>query len=88
MAQSGDWHVVMACRDFAKAEKEARKLGMPKGSYTVMHLDLASLESVRQFVQNFKNRWVGARGGCLEGPPRPAPPLKACVCLWGDHHPQ
>lgn len=56
LAQSGDWHVIMACRDFAKAEKAAQKLGMPKGSYTVMHLDLASLESVRQFVQNFKNR--------------------------------
>lgn len=55
LAQSGDWHVILACRDFAKAEKMAQKLGMPKGSYTVMHLDLASLESVRQFVQNFKN---------------------------------
>jgi protochlorophyllide reductase len=55
LAQSGDWHVIMACRDFAKAERAAQKLGMPKGSYTVMHLDLASLESVRQFVQNFKN---------------------------------
>lgn len=48
----------MACRDFAKAERAAQKLGMPKGSYTVMHLDLASLESVRQFVQSFKNRCV------------------------------
>jgi len=55
LAQGGDWHVIMACRDFAKAEKMAQKLGMPKGSYTVMHLDLASLESVRQFVENFKN---------------------------------
>lgn len=62
LAQSGDWHVIMACRDFAKGEKAAQRLGMPKGSYTVMHLDLASLESVRQFVQNFKNRLV-AQGG-------------------------
>jgi protochlorophyllide reductase len=45
----------MAVRDFAKGEKAAQQLGMPKGSYTVMHLDLSSLESVRQFVQNFKN---------------------------------
>jgi protochlorophyllide reductase len=48
----------MAVRDFAKGEKAAQQLGMPKGSYTVMHLDLSSLESVRQFVQNFKNRWA------------------------------
>jgi hypothetical protein len=51
----------MAVRDFAKGEKAAQQLGMPKGSYTVMHLDLSSLESVRQFVQNFKNRWAGER---------------------------
>lgn len=54
LAQSGDWHVVMACRDFSKAELAARKAGMPKGSYTVMHCDLASMESVRQFVDNFR----------------------------------
>ena len=34
----------MACRDFLKAELAARKVGMARGSYTVMHLDLASLE--------------------------------------------
>lgn len=54
LAQTGDWHVVMACRDFSKAELAARRSGMPKGSYTVMHCDLASLESVRQFVDNFR----------------------------------
>ncbi|KAL6752795.1 Protochlorophyllide reductase, chloroplastic [Haematococcus lacustris] len=54
LACSGDWHVVMACRDFAKAEKQAQKLGIPKGSYTVMHLDLAALDSVRSFVEVFK----------------------------------
>ena len=55
LAASGDWHVIMACRDFSKAERAAKRMGFPEGSYTVMHLDLASLESVRQFVQNFKN---------------------------------
>ena len=54
LAQSGDWHVVMACRDFSKAESAARGSGMPKGSYTVMHCDLASMTSVRQFVGNFR----------------------------------
>lgn len=53
LAASG-WHVIMACRDFLKAEQAAQRLGMAKGSYTIMHLDLASLESVRQFVTNFR----------------------------------
>jgi protochlorophyllide reductase len=29
-------------------------MGMPAGSYTVMHLDLASLNSVKNFVENFR----------------------------------
>lgn len=44
----------MACRDFLKAERAAKKVGMPKDSYTVMHCDLSSLNSVRQFVDNFR----------------------------------
>ncbi|KAH7425204.1 hypothetical protein KP509_11G044000 [Ceratopteris richardii] len=55
LVDSGEFHVVMACRDFLKAEKAAKSVGLPKGSYTVMHLDLASLESVRQFVKNFRS---------------------------------
>ncbi|EFJ48479.1 hypothetical protein VOLCADRAFT_81013 [Volvox carteri f. nagariensis] len=54
LAATGEWHVVMACRDFLKAEKAAKAIGMPAGSYSVLHLDLSSLESVRQFVANFK----------------------------------
>ncbi|NDJ20558.1 protochlorophyllide reductase [Nostoc sp. B(2019)] len=54
LAQTEQWHVVMACRDLAKAEKAAQSVGMPKDSYTVMLLDVASLESVRQFVKNFR----------------------------------
>lgn len=41
-------------RDFAKAEAAARKGGIPKGSYTILHLDLAALDSVKQFVANFR----------------------------------
>eukprot|EP01026_Neomeris_dumetosa_P004378 TRINITY_DN1116_c0_g1_i1.p1 TRINITY_DN1116_c0_g1~~TRINITY_DN1116_c0_g1_i1.p1 ORF type:complete len:419 (+),score=66.03 TRINITY_DN1116_c0_g1_i1:65-1258(+) len=54
LVSKGDWHVVMACRDFLKAEQAAQRLGMQKDQYTVMHIDLSSLESVRQFVDNFR----------------------------------
>ncbi|CAL5070819.1 unnamed protein product [Urochloa decumbens] len=54
LAETGKWHVVMACRDFLKAAKAAKGAGMAEGSYTIMHLDLASLDSVRQFVEHFR----------------------------------
>lgn len=47
-------HVVMACRDLAKAESAAKSVEMPPDSYTLMHIDLGSLESVRQFVNEFR----------------------------------
>ncbi|NER79979.1 MAG: protochlorophyllide reductase [Leptolyngbya sp. SIO1D8] len=48
------WHVVMACRNLQKAEKAAQEVGIPIGQYSLQHLDLASLESVRQFVNAFR----------------------------------
>lgn len=48
------WHVVLANRDLAKAEQAAQSVGIAPDSYTLLHLDLASLESVRQFVQAFR----------------------------------
>jgi protochlorophyllide reductase len=54
LAQTGQWHVVMACRNLSKTEKAAQFVEIPQGSYTIMHLDLASLESVRQFVNKFR----------------------------------
>ncbi|MBR8834904.1 MAG: protochlorophyllide reductase [Stigonema ocellatum SAG 48.90 = DSM 106950] len=53
LAQRG-WYVVMACRDLPKTEKAVQSVGIPQDSYTIMHIDLASLESVRQFVKNFR----------------------------------
>jgi len=50
------WHVVMACRDLEKAAKAAQGVGIPRDSYTLIHIDLGSLESVRRFVQNFRAR--------------------------------
>ncbi|MCY7408617.1 MAG: protochlorophyllide reductase [Alkalinema sp. CAN_BIN05] len=49
------WHVVMACRDLRKAEKAAMSLGISQDSYTLMHIDLGSLASVRQFVETFRS---------------------------------
>uniref|UniRef100_A0A2P2K0J7 NADPH-protochlorophyllide oxidoreductase n=1 Tax=Rhizophora mucronata TaxID=61149 RepID=A0A2P2K0J7_RHIMU len=54
LAETGKCDVIMACRDFLKAERAAKSVGMAKESYTVIHLDLASLVSVRQFVDNFR----------------------------------
>ncbi|HAJ59337.1 MAG TPA: protochlorophyllide oxidoreductase, partial [Cyanobacteria bacterium UBA8543] len=41
------WHVVMACRDLEKAAKAAQSVGIPQDSYTLIHIDLGSLQSVR-----------------------------------------
>lgn len=48
------WHVVMACRNLPKTEKVAKEVGLPNGSYSIMKLDLASLDSVRSFVKEFR----------------------------------
>ncbi|TVU16616.1 hypothetical protein EJB05_40189 [Eragrostis curvula] len=72
LAETGKWHVVMACRDFLKAAKAAKSAGMAEGSYTILHLDLASLDSVRQFVDNFR---------------RAGMPLDALVCNAAIYRP-
>ncbi|OWM91017.1 hypothetical protein CDL15_Pgr023350 [Punica granatum] len=54
LADTGEWHVIMACRNFLKAEKAAKSVGIVKENYTVMHLDLASLDSIRQFADTFR----------------------------------
>ncbi|MGV0108568.1 protochlorophyllide reductase [Nostoc sp. DSM 114160] len=53
LAERG-WYVVLACRDLAKAQKAAQSVEIPYNSYTSIHIDLGSLESVRQFVKNFR----------------------------------
>eukprot|EP00982_Pelagococcus_subviridis_P015674 31418-Pelagococcus_subviridis.AAC.7 len=44
----------MACRSVEKAEREAKRLGFDKSKYTVMELELGSLENVRSFVKKFR----------------------------------
>lgn len=56
------WHVIMACRDLSKAEQAAQSLNFSKDSYTLLPIDLGSLDSVRQFVDKFR-----ATGRSLEG---------------------
>lgn len=48
------WHVVMACRDTAKAEAAARERDIPEEGRTIMPIDLGSLASVRAFVDAFR----------------------------------
>jgi protochlorophyllide reductase len=50
------WRVVMACRDLEKAAHVAQTVGIPQDSYTLIHIDLGSLQSVRRFVENFRAR--------------------------------
>ncbi|KAJ0263194.1 hypothetical protein HA466_0035910 [Hirschfeldia incana] len=45
LAETGKWHVIMACMDFLKAERAAKSAGMPKDSYTVINLDLSPVLS-------------------------------------------
>jgi protochlorophyllide reductase len=56
LAETGQWNIIMACRNFLKAKRAAKSVGIAKENYTVMHLDLASLDSVRQFVDNLRRR--------------------------------
>lgn len=53
LAQRG-WHVVMACRDLAKAKSAAESVAIPQDCYTLLHIDVGSLDSVRQFVKDFR----------------------------------
>ena len=48
-------HVVMACRRVESGEEEAKSFNRLKGSYEVIKCDLADLDSVREFVNQFKS---------------------------------
>mmetsp|Transcript_27302 Transcript_27302/g.51103 ORF Transcript_27302/g.51103 Transcript_27302/m.51103 type:complete len:441 (+) Transcript_27302:58-1380(+) len=54
LAASGEWYVIMACRDFQKAERAAKDAGLLQDSYEVLHCDLASTKSVRHFAKAFQ----------------------------------
>ncbi len=48
------WFVVMACRNVGKAGEAAQSVGLPQGSYSIMQIDLGSLDSVRKFAREFQ----------------------------------
>jgi NAD(P)-dependent dehydrogenase (short-subunit alcohol dehydrogenase family) len=68
LAETRDWHVVIACRDVEKGREAVKRL-LAQTQYkeiVAMTLDLASLESVRNFVRDYAAE--------------PRPPLRAIVC--------
>ena len=68
LAETRDWHVVIACRDVEKGREAVKRLTAQTQYKEIeaMTLDLASLESVRNFVRHY--------GSELR------PPLRAIVC--------
>mmetsp|Transcript_10969 Transcript_10969/g.34941 ORF Transcript_10969/g.34941 Transcript_10969/m.34941 type:complete len:421 (-) Transcript_10969:242-1504(-) len=54
LAKSGEYYVVMACRNVERSEAIAKEMGFPPNSYTVVKLELGSFDSVRNFVFNLK----------------------------------
>jgi len=54
LSRTGKYHIIMACRDIEKAKRVAQENGLDKNTYTCMKLELASLQSVRDFVANLK----------------------------------
>ena len=50
------WHVVMACRDLQKARRVADEMHLDPAGFTIMKLDLGSLQSVREFVKDYESK--------------------------------
>jgi protochlorophyllide reductase len=48
------WHVVMACRNLEKTANAVQEVGISQANHSIIHLDLASFASVRQFVRDFR----------------------------------
>jgi protochlorophyllide reductase len=63
------WHVMMVCRDQDKAKRVATDLALPVELITHLHVDLGSLESVRQCARDIQTS-IHASGR----------PLNALVC--------
>lgn len=71
LAQTQEWYVIIACRDKTRADQAVTRLITETAHKHIeaMKLDLASLASVRQFVEAFSQHQL--------------PPLQAIVCNAG-----
>lgn len=54
LADTKQWEIVMACRNIEKTEKAVQAVGIPKDCYTIIPIDLANFDSVREFVNSFR----------------------------------
>ena len=54
LLDTGNWHIICACRDTEKMSAVAEVEGFDPKSFTIMKLDLASFQSVRDFVEELK----------------------------------
>ncbi len=50
------WHVVMACRDVQKTARVAAELQLNTSKFSIMKLDLGSLQSVREFAKDYESK--------------------------------
>jgi len=50
------WHVVMACRDLQTTMRVASELQLNSTQFSILQLDLGSLQSVREFVKVFESK--------------------------------
>lgn len=54
LANSGQWYVILACRNVSKGKAAAKELGLKEESYEVMNLELESFRSVRSFCKEVR----------------------------------
>ncbi|MFN3927400.1 MAG: protochlorophyllide reductase [Pseudanabaenaceae cyanobacterium] len=59
------WFVIMACRNLEKAKAAAESLNIPPENYGIAHIDLGSLQSVRQFVDQLHQTYPDRRLNAL-----------------------
>lgn len=52
LLDTGNWHIICACRDVDKMNVVAEVEGFDAKSFTVMEVDLQSFQSVRDFASN------------------------------------